>query len=287
MTAQRPDSAVWARNRYGQRILIEPDDFIGRKVLRNGVYDHETLEFLDALFAVLKPQVILDVGANIGNHTLMFSRHAAKVLSFEPGQKAYSMLQNNVQANQLSHVTALNYGLSDVNTRQTLYVETSSNLGESSLTLANLTSTDYVEDLIELRVGDEALAEQQVDKVDFIKIDVEGHEQSVIKGLRQTIATHRPVILMEWELEKGWLLDELKQPQVLADYEFFPLIWNTSPAYWQRKPFGWARRLGLRLFGSKRRAPCPLSVCADFDRISDVLLVPREKLGPVERFVFR
>ena len=287
VTPQNTNPTQWAQNRYGQQILIDPNDFIGRKLLRNGVYDHETLDFLESLFGVMKPRVILDVGANIGNHTLMFSRYATQVLAFEPGQKAFGMLQQNVQANGLGHVTALNYGLSESNSQQTLYVETSSNLGESSLTLANLTSSDYVEDLIQLRVGDEAVVEQQVDAVDFIKIDVEGHEQSVIRGLRASIARCRPVILMEWEMEKGWLLGEVKQPDVLVDYEFFPLIWNTSWEYWKGKRLGWARRLWVRAFGHKQRVPCPLAVSANFGRVSDVLLVPREKLGLVERFVYR
>lgn len=283
----QPDNAstVWATNRYGQRILIDPDDFIGRKVLRNGVYDHETLDFLEQLFARLKPAVILDVGANIGNHMLMFSRHAARVLAFEPGNKAFDMLRQNVQANTLGHVNALNVGLSDANGTQTLYVEMSRNLGESSLTLSNLTGTDYVEDQIQLRVGDDVMAEQSIERVDFIKIDVEGHEQSVLRGLYNTVKACRPVILMEWELDKSWLLDELRQPVVLKGYAAFPLIWNTSHDYWRGRPFGVLRRTWLRVFGRKRRVPCPLHVSQDFGRVSDVLLVPEEKLAIVQPMV--
>ena len=286
MANQGEGNVRWVKNRYGQDMLIDPADFIGRKVLKSKVYDLETLVLLESLFTVLKPGVILDVGANIGNHTLMFSRYAQRVLAFEPGHRAFGVLQQNVQANGLSHVTALNVGLSDAETTQTLYVELSGNLGESSLTLANLTSDQYLEDTITLRVGDTVVQEQGVATVDFIKIDVEGHEQAVIRGLHQTIRASRPVILMEWELEKDWLLSELAQPEVLEGYVFYPLIWNTSPEYWHTKPLGWLRRLGLRAFGRKQRVPCPLPVCAGFGRISDVLLVPKEKVGQVRPFVY-
>ncbi len=51
----------------------------------------------------------------MGNYTLMFSRHASHVLAFKSGKKAFGMLQQNVQANSLDHVTVLNYGLSNAN----------------------------------------------------------------------------------------------------------------------------------------------------------------------------
>lgn len=287
MKSLNANSTQWARNRYGQRILIDPEDFIGRKVLRNGVYDHETLAFVEQLFARLQPRTVLDVGANIGNHTLMFSRHAQRVLSFEPGQKAFGMLRQNVQANHLAHVSALNFGLSNVNVQQTLYVETSGNLGESSLTLANLTSPNFVEDLIELRVGDEVLAEQGISDVDFIKIDVEGHEQAVIAGLRNTIAAQRPVVLMEWEMDKDWVVNTLGSGELLPGYVAYPLIWNTSWEYWRTQPLGGLRRMFLRVFGRKQRVPCPLAVCAGFGRVSDILLVPEEKLGVVAPLAYK
>lgn len=66
----------------------------------------------------------------------------------------------------------------------------------------------------------------------------------MIRGLRATIARCRPVILMEWEMEKGWLLGEVKQSDVLVDYEFFPLTWNTSWEYWKGK------RLGAAVMGA-------------------------------------
>ena len=287
MTNQGHAGMQCVQNRYQQKMWVDPADFIGRKVLKSGIYDLETLVLLESLFKAMSPGVILDVGANIGNHTLMFSRYAQRVLAFEPGHRAFGVLQQNLAANGLDHVTALNVGLSDTDATQTLYVELSGNLGESSLTLQNLTSDQYLEDTIALRVGDAVVAEQGVGQVDFIKIDVEGHEQAVIQGLRQTIRSSRPVVLMEWELEKSWLLDELKHPQVLESYAAFPLIWNTSPAYWSGKPFGGLRRVWRRVFGRKQRVPCPLEVCSGFDRVSDVLLVPVEKLGLVEPLVYR
>ncbi|WP_325439718.1 FkbM family methyltransferase [Pusillimonas sp.] len=280
-----PDTQ-WVKNRYGQQMLIDPNDFIGQKVLRNKIYDLETLLLLERLFARLSPEVILDVGANVGNHMLMFSRHAARVLAFEPGTKAFAMLEQNVKANNLAHVSPFNVGLSDQPTTQTLYVEASGNLGASSLSLENLADTQYVEDTISLRVGDDIVGAQQLPSVDFIKIDVEGHEQSVIRGLRKTIAAQRPLILMEWEVKGDWLEQERRTPDLLRDYVFYPLIWNTSRAYWKQQPFGLLRRSLLRVFGTKQRVPCRWDAYTDAEAVSDILLVPKEKCGLVEPLVY-
>ncbi|NLY27205.1 MAG: FkbM family methyltransferase [Alcaligenaceae bacterium] len=287
MTTAASGTTQWAKNRYGQRILIDPTDFIGQKVLRNTIYDLETLLLLEDLFGRLKPEVILDIGANIGNHTLMFSRFAHKVLSFEPGARAFSMLSQNLQANGLNHVQPFQIGLSDSDTVQTLYVETSGNLGGSSLVRTNMDTQNHEEDIITLKIGDAVLHEQPPGAIDFIKIDVEGHEHAVIRGLRHTISRHRPVILMEWEQDKGWLLEEHARPSILSEYLFYPLIWNTSTDYWKRQPMGWVRRNWLRVTGTKQRVPCPLAISRTFSRVSDILLVPKEKEALVDSLVFR
>lgn len=222
MTTAASGTTQWAKNRYGQRILIDPTDFIGQKVLRNTIYDLETLHLLEDLFGRLKPEVILDIGANISNHTLMFSRFAHKVLSFEPGARAFSMLSQNLQANGLNHVQPFQIGLSDSDTVQTLYVETSGNLGGSSLVRTNMDTQNHEEDIITLKIGDAVLHEQPPGAIDFIKIDVEGHEHAVIRGLRHTISRHRPVILMEWEQDKGWLLEEHARPSIPKRVPFLP-----------------------------------------------------------------
>lgn len=287
MTPSLPPNTRWATNIYGQKLLVDPDDFIGKKVLRNKIYDLETLLLLEKLFSALGPALILDVGANIGNHTLMFSRHADRVVSFEPGRRAFDLLSRNIAANALGHVIPCNVGLSDADATQTLYVEAAGNLGGSSLSRDALCGVAYEEDTITLRLGDSVISELGLGRVDFLKIDVEGHERAVIRGLRKTLLQHRPVMLMEWESDRDWLFDESGFSEIFEGYDFYPLIWNTSREYWRRKPLGAIRRTGLRVFGTKHRVPCPLDVCRGFPRISDILLVPNEKRSLVSPLVFQ
>lgn len=68
----------------GHRITVFSHDFIGKKIARVGLYEKESLAYLNELLARIDAPVVLDTGANIGNHALAFATQAAAVRAFEP-----------------------------------------------------------------------------------------------------------------------------------------------------------------------------------------------------------
>jgi hypothetical protein len=78
-----------------------------------------------------------------------------------------------------------------------------------------------------LRKGDDFLEEQSLDKVDFIKIDTEGYEPLVLDGLRETIATKRPLVFFEWTQNE--LRSELSSMRNVfpTGYRFFQFVPDT------------------------------------------------------------
>src|ERR1700712_4378651 len=79
--------AQWAGIRANSpRLAVVPHEHVGLAVLTNGLYEREELDCLSALVAAqdLGPGICLDIGANIGNHAVIWSKLFAGVVCFEP-----------------------------------------------------------------------------------------------------------------------------------------------------------------------------------------------------------
>lgn len=72
---------------------------------------------------------ILDVGANVGNHSLPFSLYAENVWSFKPSPKNFERLHRNISLNRASNIKAINLGISDRDRKAVFYYNTSKNSG--------------------------------------------------------------------------------------------------------------------------------------------------------------
>ena len=132
--------------------------------------------------------VMIDVGANIGNHTLFFCNELSPkaVYSFEAVGDTFRILQRNIELNELNDKTEIFcMGLSDKDTNGEIANTYADNIGATSLREGN-------GNIIFKKIDD-----FDFENVRFIKIDVEGMELQVLKGARDTIIRERPYILME------------------------------------------------------------------------------------------
>jgi FkbM family methyltransferase len=147
--------------------------------------------------------VVVDVGANTGFYALIAARAApsAEVLAFEPYPPAFDTLCRNIAANAGARVRAVPMALSDRIGEATLYVPTQEHgLVETSSSLeigfrSNYGSTQAIRTTtLDTFLSTDRLAGR---RVTVIKVDVEGHEASVIAGARATIARWRPLLFVE------------------------------------------------------------------------------------------
>lgn len=258
----------------GHRITFFAGDYIGERIRKYGLYEHTALQFLLPLLERMERPVVLDIGANIGNHALAFSRHAQAVYAFEPIPEIFQLLKENIAQNGLDHVHAVDRALSDGTGDAVIYVNRAGNLGSSSFYQRGHQSERQT---IRRQRGDDALAELGLGRVDFIKLDVEGHELNVIQGLEATLGHCRPLVLMEWNEEEA--IRRINEAAVLddlfSDYDFFVLGNNRDLEYWA------GRRLPRFRRGLSRRLMPKRSRLYAFDRTriyKNILLVPREKL---------
>lgn len=143
---------------------------------------------------LIKPNsVAVDVGANHGAYTYLFSKICKNVISFEPNK---SLAKRLVDAN-IKNVKVMPYGLSSRCSECKLYIEEIDGLLETGTASMNKRIDVGTQKSIKIEVI--TLDSLRLTQVDFIKIDVEGHELEVITGALQTIRQHKPIMLVEIE----------------------------------------------------------------------------------------
>ncbi|MES2142622.1 MAG: FkbM family methyltransferase [Pseudomonadota bacterium] len=188
-------------------IACVPSDAIGGWITLNGLYEEELLQCLfNKVFTHkdlqrFKQQAVIDGGANIGNHSLFFSRYFKQVLSFEPNPRALKLLETNIFLNKTKNIQVIPLGLS--NESATLpFFENSENLGGSGFNLNKQTNEENTQHL-NVKKGDSLLQDIQAIPIALIKLDIEGHELKALQGLEKTIKAHQPVILFEALTSEG------------------------------------------------------------------------------------
>jgi FkbM family methyltransferase len=188
------------RKREGAKIIAGIiGDHICDAIRAHDKYERVFLEFIrDGLFErnACREKIALDVGANIGNHSLFLSDLFKRVIAFEPNPVARTLLRLNIEMNGIENVDVRSVGLADKAATATLAFDYE-NLGAATA-FGPGKDLEIQRSQIELVVGDDVLNHSE--PIGFIKIDVEGAEEAVLAGLRNTISSHRPVVMLEqWE----------------------------------------------------------------------------------------
>ena len=75
------------KNAFNQWIYIDPSDFIGKKIIKYGLYDSSSIYFMRLLLKKIGSPVVMDIGANIGNHLLPILPLVKQAIAFEPQPK--------------------------------------------------------------------------------------------------------------------------------------------------------------------------------------------------------
>jgi FkbM family methyltransferase len=176
------------------RMLLDLSDWSQRKTYFLGRYYELGIQQL--LNIILKPgDRFVDIGANFG----MISLHAANLVtaqgiveSIEPNPDCVLKLRKTIELNSIDHITVYPIGLS--NTSTTLNLNFSSQY-TGTATLCNL--ADKIKSLqVNVEVGDNILL-KNLRPIDAIKIDVEGFEFNVLKGLVTVLGNFKPILIME------------------------------------------------------------------------------------------
>ena len=151
--------------------------------------------YVKKILDVKKGDVFVDVGAHIGTYTIPIAKkvgEAGKVISFEPHPKSIELLEKNIALNQINNVVLMKKPVSD--SKKKVFFKLSQDPPTSGIVKIDKNETVLEMEAIDL---DTALSDQNLTKIDWLKIDVEGHEVEVLKGSKTTLKKFSPKIIIE------------------------------------------------------------------------------------------
>lgn len=213
---------------YGD-ILSKMEFFNGTIISVNGLkfnlIDDESLgiatpDFEPWMFDYLKPKfgdIFLDVGAHIGKYSLQVADKIGEngsVIAVEPMPECYKALEENIVLNKFNNIIPLNFAAWDKDCILKLFI--GDKMGHNSIK-SNM-GLGYLD--VKARELDGLLEEMKVERVDWIKIDVEGSEYEVLRGLKKTLEENDPKFIVEVkEPNKKKVLDMMKK----SNYSIYPI----------------------------------------------------------------
>ena len=162
--------------------------------------------FMHTIFEkyITQDSIVLEGGCHIGTHTLKIASLCKHVHAFEPLPSSNKLLKYNLITNNINNVTVYSEGLSD-NVGQTEYEWIAKhNPGCAGLKNNPMGKINNCHINNVIKVNLTTIDNLEVEKLDFIKLDVEGYESLVINGALNTIKKYKPIITLEcWSSHKG------------------------------------------------------------------------------------
>ena len=161
-------------------VLSDPNDHIQKHMLGGTPYEHGMLKDM----AARAKSVVVDVGANIGNHAVYMAMKGFPVFAFEPDQTLADCIAKSGELNGLNHLHVAAAALGSEPGFGRLVAAPEGNVGAQS---------------VNVKGGDIPIL--TLDDFDIpasvLKVDVEGMEMKVLHGAQETIRKYRPLLYIE------------------------------------------------------------------------------------------
>jgi FkbM family methyltransferase len=140
---------------------------------------------------------IIDIGANFGYHTLLFSKVCSgNVYAFEPQIQSFTLLEDNLEINKIKNVILYNYACGDENCdiKMPVFINYNNiiNMGDITPNMCDFSSSTITKSIILDEFNFSS-------KIDLIKLDVQGWEKKVLTGATTLLKIHKPVLIVEFE----------------------------------------------------------------------------------------
>lgn len=167
------------------------EHLIGRRIFRILPRGTEILFDLNRFFEIENFKTVFDVGANVGQTSLEYASffRGAHITAFEPVSSTYRQLNAKTAAN--NRIRTINMGLSDSTGENTIHLHETSDTNSFDHMSGNSIGIEKVK----TTTLDEYCETNNVDRIDFLKIDVEGHEKHVLRGASRMLEQKKVALI--------------------------------------------------------------------------------------------
>ena len=177
----------------GQKFLVAnpTESRIGRAIFDHGVWEPQATRFICP--RIRPGMTVVDVGAHTGYYTILFAKRVGptgRVLAIEPEKRALTFLHRNVEMNGYDNVTVLPIALSN-------RVAGVAELDDAFYVPDDGTAPPEDQSDAAAAVFDDLVESLELQRLDLVKIDVEGAELHVLEGMTRSLANWAPDILLE------------------------------------------------------------------------------------------
>jgi len=268
MDRSRPEICELS-TRYGAMFIFPQDDPIGVALTQYGEWAQHEINAFAAL--ICEGDTVIDVGANIGTHSLAFARFVGpkgRVVAFEPQQVVADLLRTTLRTNSIDWVDVREAGVGHESGFLTVpEVDYSSHVNVGAIELGDTNTPGGT------TVPIERLDDLPAAKCAFVKVDAEGMGHLVLQGMRQFISKHRPTVAFEVNsLEEAVLLVQNWQENRYSKYILRTPAFNTDNFYNNSE----------NRFGSATE--CTLMFVPQEDRHKLSKVAPPSRIAPVKNF---
>lgn len=183
---------------HGLKLNLHLGNDISLPTFVSGSIDPNEFYLLDRFLS--EGMTVFDIGANEGFYTVFAANRVGqtgRVIAFEPSARERRRLDANVSLNDLSNVTVEGIGLADREEQAVLRICEYGHEGQNTIGGFAYDVKQAETQAIRLRSLDSYLHDHPVDRLDLIKVDVEGAEERVFRGARETLERFQPVLLLE------------------------------------------------------------------------------------------
>ena len=231
-TYRFPETFRFETPYFGLTYAGESGNFIDDRILQYGAFEKPELYLLRKIVGQRKGLVFLDIGANVGTHSLFMSQLVERVHAVEPFPPVLAKLHHNLDLNHLTNVTVHPVGFGNEKRLLPFHAPPNRNLGIGSFSRdiaerweGSVAKADTAQQL-SLEIGDEYLQQQGVTRIDIAKVDIEGYEKFALQGLRQTLLRNRPCVLLELNIgkEEGFHSLQELESAFPPRYRFYQIV---------------------------------------------------------------
>ena len=161
------------------------NDTVSKEININGIYEKIEINFLSRILK--RNSTVIDIGANIGNHSIAFSKISKKVYSFEAHPKTFEILRFNCK--EIKKIKIFNIGISNKKGFLFFKNKQTHNIGGKKLgKIGQIKSKiNKLDNIIKIN-----------NDIGLIKIDIEGHEYQALQGMKKILKNNNSIILIEF-----------------------------------------------------------------------------------------